>query len=128
MEKLFVARVFAYETPSAEAKGKASVGMSLASKLNGNAHWVGTFIEGRSDDRKIGFITAPDKFSSLEAAEAHAAKMARIYTRGSELSSKDWSWGEEIDGNIHAVVYRGTDVSSQEAAAADAQTAKVITT
>lgn len=122
-EKIYVARVFAYETPSTLAKSKASVGMSVASKLNGNAHWVGTYVEGRQQpDLKIGFITAPQKFSSLEAAEAHAAKMEKLYPRGAILNATDWSWGEvkdDSDDNIHIVNYKATDVSSTEAAAAD---------
>ena len=120
MSKIYVARVFAYETPGENAKGKASVGMSVSSKLNGNAHWVGTYVEGRANpDLKVGFITAPQKFSSLEAAEAHAEKMSRLYPRGTVLNSKEWGWGEELDGNIHEVLYKDQDVSSQEAAAAD---------
>lgn len=128
MSKLFVARVFAYETPSAEARGKASVGMSVASKLNGNAHWVGTYVEGREDDRKIGFVTAPTKFSSLEKAEEYADKMAKMYKRGDALNPREWGWGEPIEGMIHEVLYKGTDVSSNEAATADRGTTATITT
>ncbi len=123
MEKIYVARVFAYNTPGEKAKGKASVGMSLASKLNGNAHWVGTFVENADDDRKTGFITSPQKFPSLEAAHEHVAKMEKLYPRGAVLNSKEWEWGErdedssmEFGINIHIVRFRGHDIEVDRSA------------
>lgn len=135
MDKIYVARVFAYETPGENAKGNASVGMSVASKLNGNAFWVGTYVDGARDDRKVGFMTAPQKFSSLEKAEAHAAAMEKTFKRGSELDPKEWEWGSEMvessiatGANVYAVRYKGHDVSSPQAAAASVATPASATT
>ena len=111
MSKIYVARVFAYETPSESAKGAASVGMSVASKLNGDADWVGTFNPERAfDGRKVGFITNPNKFTSLQAAEEAAKKLANKFPRGYVMPSDKWAWGETMYGDgvpegTHEIIY-----------------------
>jgi hypothetical protein len=120
MDKIYVARVFAYETPSESAKGKASVGMSVASRLNGNSDWVGTYNADRGyDGRKIGFITSPNKFDSVDDAKVAAEKLAKKYPRGKALDSKEWVWGEEITSPVegtHEVLFMQEGVAySQDA-------------
>ena len=118
--KLFIAKVFAYATDSAEAKGAASIGMSVASKLNGTSDWVGTYDPTAELDRRIGFITNPNKFRSIEAAEEAAAELSRKYPRGAELPSSTWSWGREMVESgvpgVWTVRYKGHDMHTDQSA------------
>lgn len=132
--KIYIARVFAYATASENAKGAASIGMSVSSKLNGTQDWVGTYDPtAELGDRRVGFITNPNKFSSLETAEKAAELLAKKYPRGAELDPTKWGWGREmlesgVDG-VWSVTYKGHDVApdpeavtaSRVAAAAPAQ-------
>ena len=134
-DKIYIARIFAYPTPGENAKGNFSVGMSVASKLNGNQFWVGTYVAGAKDDRKVGFITNPDKFPTQEAADLKVAELSRVFKRGAEMSAKDWEWGDEMvessiatGANVYAVRYKGHDVSSPQAAAASVATPASATT
>lgn len=124
MEKIFIARVFAYETPGENAKGKASVGVSVASRLNGNALLVGSYCPRENDTRKVGFLTSPQKFESMDEAKAHAQKLEKVFLRGAQLNPREWEWGEpdeessmETGGNVYHVRFCGHDLMTDPRAA-----------
>lgn len=118
-ERMYVANVLAYETPSTDeesgkrlGKGMWSVGISVANKLNGNNLLVGSFNPGGSgEDRKVGFITFRKKFNAYKkdengkatteedpaAAREEAIKFATAQSAkfpiGSEMDDH-WVWGD----------------------------------
>ena len=104
-EKLFIANFLVYKTPGEEAKGEFSVGLSIASRLNGNGLLVGTYNPGANEEnsRKVGFITFREKFTSKEEANAFKAKYINSYRLGSALNIKEWAWGEIDEENTLAL-------------------------
>lgn len=107
MSKIYVSNVVAYETPGDDATAGASVGLAVASRLNGNNVLVGSFNPNANTERKIGFVTFREKFNdqlnesrevvktALEVAQEYAAKQrANGYKIGSTLDAKQWAWGE----------------------------------
>lgn len=95
MEPIYISKLQEYATPGENAQGAFSVGLAVASRLNGNSELVGTYNPNRVEEnpRKIGFITFRDKFASEEEAKAFVEKVKPRYRVATALN-EDWAWGE----------------------------------
>ena len=120
-DSIFISRIFSYATPSEEAKGKFSVGMAVASRLNGDEDLVATFDEEQQadGDLKVGFLTFREKFMTQEDAEEYRKRMSKKYPVASVLDPRKWSWGrvdeettQELNSGavVHMVRYKNRDV------------------
>ena len=114
---MYVSKVASYATESDEARGNFSVGIAVASRLNGNGLLTGSFNESGGKARRIGHITALEKFETREEANAYIKDELKGLKRGMKLSPTEWAWGDideeamlsnpESKAAIHDVNYIG---------------------
>lgn len=139
MKQMKVVGAKVYRTPNSP-QGMYSVGLSVASKLNGNNDGlVATYKGGNTDGRYLGFIANSNKFGVLSPsdivegkqviseerlalaeaeAKAFATKLEKKYPRGFVMPAKDWGWGEELDdapeGSREVLFFDGEGVPQKQ--------------
>ena len=104
---MFIAEVKGYRTKSELAKGKYSIGMTVATSLNGDSDWVGSFNpNANSKARWTGFLTNRRKFDSKKEMKASLKELRKRFPVGSTMPSTSFAWGEL---NVEATQLNGSD-------------------